>query len=225
MYQYNPPARFGVNFSRLRKVKPGLDLSAAFLDDIKSIGEDLFVVFHPFKLLWEGIVMNGYYGAEDDPRFTIHEEYGEILFGWALKKANSEAPLEEGLWHLWLMGSHGYSHLAAIESKDSEYLKLLVKRLALQSQLTTKYGQLAFNKLSREEQNKVKEKQEKDRFELFQNVQKENSWLMKKAYEEAQKGNLNPTNPTKDVITSYSNQTDKSRIVRPLEDKEGGLVI
>ena len=36
-------------------------------------------------------------------------------------------------------------------------------------------------------------------------------------------GRTAPTNPTKDIIMSYRGQTNKSKIIRPLNDKDVGL--
>ena len=39
------------------------------------------------------------------------------------------------------------------------------------------------------------------------------------------RGVVAPTNPEKETIVSYGGQTNRSKIVRPLDDEEGGLIV
>jgi hypothetical protein len=71
----------------------------------------------------------------------------------------------------------------------------------------------------------IKESEKADVQELNNAVMEENRWLLTRAMDNMASGRINATNPTKDIITSFSGQGNKSRIVRPLTDTEGGLIL
>ncbi len=109
--------------SNNRECQRGIDLPSWFFDDLKAIDSKLYIVWHPYATLWDDM-MNQYEGALEDPRFTIHREYGEEVWGWVTTNGQG-APLPEQAWHVWrLCEPHGWAHLVRIDSKASEYLSL-----------------------------------------------------------------------------------------------------
>ena len=173
--------------------------------------------------MWDDII-NEYVGSMEDPRFTIHYEHGCENWGFVLTDGDG-APIPEGSWHIWRLCEPGWAHIMKIEDKHDYYLKLLIRRLDLQARWSDKYGAKSWNRKQAVDADEIKERKQAQHQELFDAVQDENSWLMKKAMENFERGHSAPTNPTKDSIISYPNQTNRSRIVRPLDDTEGGLII
>lgn len=205
-----------------RRFQSGVDLPSWFFDGLQSIDSKLFLVWHPYKILWDD-VMNVYTGALDDPRFNIHQEYGEEIWGWVLK-ANDGAPLREGKWHVWrLSDPYGWCHVLPIDCKEESWLSLVLRRLNFQGRFRDKYGDIKWNRRTREDQERLQEEKQKDQTELFSLVQDENRWLMKKAMDNFDHNIVKPTNPVREIITSYRGQGNKTKIVRPLTDEEGGL--
>jgi hypothetical protein len=200
-------------------VRPGIDLPAWFCSDIESLDEEFHLVFHPYRVLWDDI-MNEYAGAYDDGKFTIHKEHGHEIWGFTLTDGTGK-PIEEGAWHLWRQyHPHGFAHVVKIESKNPEYLMLLLNRLWLQARYVDKYGQRAWAKALADEQEELNEKQRKDKEDTFGAIQDENSWLMKRVMENMDRGHTKPTNPQHESIISYPGQVNRTRIVRPLEDDD-----
>lgn len=226
MDRYTLPRRHRPEGGYVRTPIPGLDLPAGFLDDIHAIDPRLWVIHHPFRVEWDP-TMNCYSGSIEDPRFNIHiedEKYGKTeLWGWVLLNPDN-SPIEDDSWHIWQESPVGYHHVCQIASTDPDYLKLLAYRLHLQGRLVDVYGKKVYaRKLSEE----FRERQEKEKAELREYemaVHKENDWLLKKAIDNMERGKINPTNPQKESIVSYSGQGYRSRVSRPLEDHEGGIV-
>lgn len=170
--------------------------------------------------------MNQYEGAIDDGRFSIHEEHGQELWGWPLREANSPAPAVEESWHLWrLCDPFGWCHVVKIEAKEPEYLRLLTKRLDMQARVSDEFGQQEYARMNEKERDAHAASKQADADQLYKDVMEENSWLTRKAKEAFDRGETQPTNPTKDTIITYPGQGTKGRIVTPLSDKEGGLVL
>lgn len=201
---------------------PGTDIPAWFLSDIKSIDKDIQIIFHPYEVIWDDFI-NEYTGPAEDPRFNIHWEGGYRIFGYPFR-TNKDELKPDGRFHLWRhCWPVGWAHILALESTDEVYLKIALNRLYEQAWFRDKYGDVAWNKLNREQQEVIMTQMDKDRREKFGDIQEQNSWLMKKAIENFERGKINPTNPQKDSIVSYSGQKNRSRIIRPLTDEEGGL--
>jgi hypothetical protein len=136
------------------------------------------------------------------------------------------SPRVDESWHVWRhCWPYGWAHVVKVESKEPEYLALLTRRLYLQANVQEKYGDKEYRKRLEEANEEEQEKEQKKTQELFDAVQDENAWLLKAAMENFASGKVAPTNPTKDSIISYPGQENRSRIVRPLEDEEGGLII
>lgn len=207
-----------------RDFVPGYHLAASFYRDIKSLDSKLHFVWHPWKIMYDNIT-NQYTGGLEDPRFSIHEFAGEEVWGWPLKD-HQGAPVQEAKWHLWrLCWPYGWCHIVGIETDHSEYLSLLINRLHLQAIVREQYGDRAWNLRQRDEQEEQTNKDLDSRQDLFDAVQDENKWLVRRAAENFERGQTAPTNPKKETIVSYAGQKDHSRTVRPLDDTEGGLYI
>lgn len=205
-----------------KQLVPGIDLPRWFFDDIKAIDENFHFVWHTFTFHYEDII-NQYSGTREDPRLNIREEGGLEIWGWVMKNPDG-TPRQEHLWHLWrLCHDRGYAHVAPLLSTQPEYLSLLVRRLHLQARFIDQFGPKAWSRHLSKEQEDERKVEQKRKKELFGSVQEENSWLTKQAMENMNRGVTKPTNPTKDIIMSYPGQTNRSRIVRPLSDEEGGL--
>jgi hypothetical protein len=222
---YTPPKRNRSGSTRLRKLQPGIDITSRFLDELKSIDENLYLVWHPYKVIYEAL-MNQYTGPEgDDQRFNIHEEYGQEVWGYPTKASKHDGPQVEAKWHVWYLHQEGYYHVSVLEDTDPRYLDILARRLYLQSVISDKYGKLHWNRMQREEQERYEQAKKTAADDLFNQVQKENSWLVAKAADNFRAGKTAPTNPTREIITSYQGQGNKSKIIRPVSDTEGGLVL
>jgi hypothetical protein len=192
------------------------------MDDLKSIDEKLYLVYHPFAMIWDDM-MNQYEGELLDPRFTIHREHGEECWGWVTTDGDG-APIPECAWHVWrLCEPHGWAHVVRVESRHDQYLGLMVKRLHIQKTFRERYGDIAWNRNTRDEQEEAQKARQDAQQEGFEAVQEENAWLMKNARDNMSRGITAPTNPMIEKIVSYAGQTNKSRTSRPLDDSDVGL--
>lgn len=208
----------------LRTLIPGLDLSCEFIDNIRSIDKRIYPIFHPYEVLYEDF-MNQYTGKIDDPRYCIGSPDGieEEIWGWPLK-TNKNIYKEDGHIHLWRLSDIGWSHIVRLESKDPAYLQTVVNRLYIQANYRDKYGDLAWNQKVREDEAEEKAKRAQKEEAQFSDIQKENKWLLRKAMDNFERGITQATNPTKEIITSFRGQTNHTKIIRPITDKEGGLI-
>lgn len=204
---------------------PGLDLPSAFLDELKSIDQRLWVIWEPYRCE-KDVVLNTYTGKLDDPRFCIHLEDGtgsQEIWGWPLRMPDN-SPIPENRWHIYELTQFGWCHTSVLLSTEPAYLALLAHRLYLQARFSDKYGKMKYVKNLQEQHDEEKEKAKRDLDDLNNAVMQENSWLVKRAMENFEYGRVKPTNPTKDIIMSGPGISNKSRIIRPLTDEEGGLV-
>lgn len=211
---------------RIREVEPGVDLPCWFLDGMKALDTNLHFVWHPWRFLYDD-VMNEHTGPADDPRFCIGRQPGfgdEECWGFILKGSGDD-PLPENKWHVWRLCEGGWAHIMPIDMTTPAYLKFALDRLYLHDQIVQRYGFLAWNDYLEEEQAIARSKKIDNLDQLFTDTTKENSWLLRSAMDAFQKRQVGATAPTRDVITSYANQSNHSRITRPLTDKEGGLVV
>ena len=62
---------------------------------------------------------------------------------------------------------------------------------------------------------------------LFKDVMAENKTIMNKIKENYSMGKIAATNPQVETINSYAGQSNRSRIIRPLDDadKQSGLIL
>ena len=206
-----------------KKCELGIDLPAGFMARIKSIDKDIYPVFHRYRILWDSIV-NEYSGPLDDPRYQIKQEYSELNFGFVLTDGKGQ-PAPDGHWNLWRWCEpHGWAHIINIDSRDPEYLNFLVERIWLQAQFNDQYGRGYQRKLEEADLER-RDKLMADRDDMMKEISKANSGMLNRAAENLGRGITQATNPTKEIITSFSGQTNKSKIVRPITDREGGLVL
>jgi hypothetical protein len=207
-----------------RDFQPGSDLPKWFHDELKGLDVKLYFVWHPYKVLYDD-VMNCYEGSLEDPRYVIGEFHGQEVWGYPMKKAEDDTPMSDNKWHIWrLCDPYGWCHVCPVETADPEYLTLLLRRLHLQAKLRDR-GRRAYQEHLDEAQEERMRKNQEYADELFSAVQDENRWLLQRAANNYLAGKVEPTNPQKESIYSYSGQKNRSRIIRPLDDREGGLVL
>lgn len=206
----------------------GLDLPAQFIYDLRGIDENLYPIFHPYNLLWDNLV-NEYVGSLDDPRFSIVEnsfKVGQLVMGQILTDG-SGIPLPDGHWHIWRWcePACAWAHIINIDnSEDNMYLNLLVKRLWLQAQYNDRYGHRGYQELMENLDIKRRAKVQEEKKELMNEIYKVNSSMVNRVIDNFHRGQVKPTNPKKESIVSYPGQKNRSRIIRPLEDREGMIL-
>lgn len=211
----------------LKPCELGVDLPSWFVNNIRSMDNKLYPIFHPYSLLYEDF-MTADAGNLDDPRYCIHTSaaYGnQELWGWPLK-SRAGVKFNEN-WHLWRLSSIGWCHVFEIESRDSEYLKLMLDELFIVNQITNKYGPRAVMEYRRDKAMMQQERQLAENKQLMNDTFAANRTIMKRVIENFEAGRVDPTNPTVETISSYAGQTNRSRIIRPLDDtdKQSGLVL
>ncbi len=216
------PSTLRPSNSTYRECIPGKDLPSWFLDNLKSIDSKLYVVYHPFAQIWDDM-MNQYEGELEDPRFTIHREHGEEVWGFVTTRGDG-SPIPECAWHVWrLCEPHGWAHVVRVDSKNQEYLNLMINRLHIQAEFRNRYGDIAWNRHTRFEDEEAQAKAQDDYQEQFEAVQEENSWLTRNARENMERGITAPSNPMIEKIVSYSGQKNRTATSRPLRDEDVGL--
>lgn len=219
----NLPTTLRPRSTSYKRFTPGLDLPAWFYSNIKGIDDKLHFVYHPYRVMWDDVI-NLYSGSLSDPRNYIHQEFGWENWGFVLTD-NLGAPIPDAAWHIWrLADPYGWTHVIKVESKDPDYLTLLTDRLHLQAVYKNKSAKAWRDKVLQDQEDQ-QEKDFKKQEEKFNGVRDENSWLTKKAMENMERGHINPTNPQHESIVSYPGQQNRSRIIRPLEDREGGIIL
>lgn len=217
------PPDFRPKGLRHKILLPGLHLPSDFISEIKGIDDHLHFVFHPYRVQYDDL-MNKYYGSLEDPRWTIHQEHGEEVWGWIMTMPDG-SPIPDMTWHIWqLRLDVGWSHVANIPEVNSSALNTIVNRLGREKLFKAKHGALAWNQQMRKEDEERQAKAQDAHDQRFADIQRENRGLTKRAMENLERGVVAPTRPQKDIIMSGANITHRSRIVRDLTDKEGGLV-
>lgn len=207
-----------------RVLAPGIDIPAGFIADIKAIDEGLHFVYHPYRIQYDDIT-NSYYGPLDNPRWVIGEQYGQEVWGWVLTD-NVGAPIPDETWHIWsLARDYGWSHVSNIASLEPDHLNRIVNRLGQEKLYRAQYGAVKWARKLREDQEAFEQSQMNARHNLFGDVQKANKSAMKTVMENLERGIVNPTRPTKDIISSYAGQGNRSKITREITDREGGLIV
>lgn len=208
-----------------RKFIPGLDLPSWFWYGLKGIDEKFFLVYHKYNVMWDNII-NDYMGPLDDPRFIIHNKYGEMNFGLVTSSSGDRSPDLDNHWHLWRMcDPHGWAHIVRIEDTHGQYLKLLLNRLHLQGRFSDRYGHLAWTRKLDDDSEEVREKMQRDREDLHRAVQEENKWLMRRVKDNFERGITAPTRPQKETVFSAPGINHRSTLRRDLTDEEGGLIV
>ena len=216
------PSTLRPSNSEYRECLPGKDLPSWFMDDLKAIDNKLHIVYHPFAMIWDDM-MNQYEGQLEDPRFTIHREHGEEVWGFVTTDGDG-APIPEGAWHVWrLCEPHGWAHVVRVDSKNGEYLHLMINRLHIQARFRDRYGDIAWNRNTRDEDEEAQRKAQAAKQEMFEAVQEENSWLTRNARDNMARGVTAPTNPMVEKVVSYGGQKNHTATSRPLDDTDVGL--
>ena len=218
------PKKFRDRSERYRKLDPGLDFPAQFLADLRAIDSDFYLVWHPYQTLWDNIINEGL-GADDNPRYQVAEQYGHLCFGYVMRDRKNHGPAPDNNWHLWRLAEpYGWCHILRIQApKDAGYLRVVVDMLHKQKQILNQYGPKGLVQDQATANDEAQEKAKAESAEMYKLWQLENSWLLKKAMENMQRGILNSPEPTKDVIMSGQGLNHRSRIIRPITEKEGGI--
>jgi len=203
-----------------KRCVPGVDLPGWFIGDLKSIDKNLHIVWHEWRLLWDDLI-NQYEGLIEDPRHAINYDHGSLNFGFVLTDGK-KAPIPEQKFHVWALADYGWYHVIDIASQNEKHLKQIVKTLNREAVLKEK-GRAAYMEAKRDAQEDAQKKRENEGVDKFQFIQNENKRLMQTARENFERGHVAPTNPMVEKIISYPGQVNRSKTVRPLDDKEAGL--
>lgn len=211
-----------------RQCALGVDLPAQFYYDLTAIDQHLHLIFHPYQLLWDDMV-NEYTGPLEDPRYPIVEnshKYGQIVMGHVLTNGQGEPSLD-GSWHVWRWcePAAAWAHVINIDSRDPLYLQLLVKRLHLAAVYNDKYGHRGYQKLMEQADIDRREKLQADKADMMDQISKVNSAMLNRVRDNFERGIVNSTNPEKETIMSGGGIKGARKLVRPLDDHEGGLIL
>ena|SRR3990167_3825189 len=212
---------------RTRELQPGLDFPCWFIDGLRGLDPNLHFVWHPYKLMYDDF-MNADSGTTEDSRFVIGRDarFGEEeIWGFVLTDGRG-APRPENKWHLWrLCWPYGWAHVTRLDQINTGFLRFALNRMYLQDRIASRYGARAWNIYEREEKETAREHEIENLDQLMMDTTKENKWLLREAMDNFHRKQVNATRPTKDIIVSHDGQTNRSRIVRELTDREGGLVL
>lgn len=205
---------------------PGLHLPAEFIQDIQGIDDTLHFVWHPFEVLYEDNVMNAYTGKADDPRWCINESFGQESWGYPITMPDG-SPKPDETWHIWQLNRDacGWNHVSNIAGVEPSHLTRIVTRLWREKLYKARYGALEWNHQMRKDDEDRAAKAQDAKDQRFKDIQGENKWLTRKAMENLERGITAPSRPTKDIITSYAGQGNRSKMTREITDKEGGLIL
>lgn len=209
---------------RTREVQPGLDFPSWFLDGIKGLDEKLYLVWHPYRVLWDNM-MNQYHGELENPRFIIGRDYrfGEQeIWGYVLTN-NKGNPIPENKWHLWRhCPPHGWAHVAPIDEHTPVYLRFCLDKLNTYCEIQNKHGDLGLAQFIRFEQEELQKSKRRETETQMMDKISYNKNIFRRAYENYMNGIVDRPDPEKEVITSYASQKNKAKIVRKVTDEEGG---
>lgn len=211
-----------------KKCALGVDLPAQFVYDLKALDENLWPVYHPYKLMWDNFV-NEYTGALADPRYATFEQsskVGELVLGHVLTDGQGN-PLPDGTWHVWRWcePAASWAHIINIDSTDPLYLNLLMRRLFLADQYNQRYGHRGYQKMLEQADAKTRQKAADERKDLMAEIHKANAGMMRRVVENFERGVMNKPAPEKEIIVGGAGISKRSKIVRPATDREGGLIL
>lgn len=206
----------------------GIDLPAEFVYDMRSIDKDFHFIFHPYRLLWDDMV-NDYTGSLEDPRYPIVENthrFGQLVMGHVLTNGQ-DVPTEDGTWHVWRWcePAAAWAHIINIDSRDEQYLRLVAKRIHLAAVYNDKYGHRGYQQMMEQADIERREKIQDDKTDLMDEISKVNSAMLSRVRDNYERGVVNSTNPTKETIMSGGGLSSARKLVRPLSDREGGLIL
>ena len=167
--------------------------------------------------------MSTYYGSLEDPRYSIDWHGGTRIFGWILSDGKGDPVLNEN-FHVWRWCDPvGWCHIAEILDRSPIYLQKTIDSL-WEQKLVEKYGRKAVIRMKEAKAEAAMEKEAQQKAQAFEDLQKENKGMLRTIAENFAAGKVRPTNQVVETITSYNNQSNRSRIIRPSEDSDGGLV-
>jgi accessory colonization factor AcfC len=87
------------------------------------------------------------------------------------------------------------------------------------------YGLFGYTKLLAEQEEKVRDKAQLEKADLLNEINKANQAMISRAAENFARGIVKPTAPKKEIIMSGAGLSNKSKIIRDLTDREGGLIL
>ena len=218
------PSNFRPINSTYRKLHLGVDIPAEFYADIRGIDSTLHFVYHEVETLYEEL-MNQYTRKLEDPSWNIHcDALGKEMWGYPLTLPDGSYKLENK-WHIWQLNlDHGWNHVSNIDSTEPSHLIRIVNRLGKEKLYKAKYGAIGWNHRMRQDDEDREARLQDAKDQQFKDIQAENKWLTRKAMENLERGVTAPSRPQKEIITSYANQGNRTKIVRDITDREGGLV-
>ena len=207
-----------------RKVISGIDFPAQFLCDLRGIDPDFYLIWHPYQTLWDMVINEGM-GTEESPRYQIHEQYSQLCFGYVMRNRTNSGPAPDNTWHLWrLARPHGWCHVMRLQDpKNADYMTLVANVLHKQKQLLDRLGPKGIVQTEAIANEQAREKAMAEKDEMYKLWQLENRWLLRKAMDNMARGVLNSPEPTRDVIMSGPGLSHRSKIVRPITEREGGI--
>ena len=209
-----------------REARAGLDLPASFMDEVVGIDKDLHFIWHQYRCIYDDVI-NRYYGEIENPRFTISESYGYTNFGFALTD-NKGNPISEEKFHIWRYcpAVSAWAHVIDIASKEPKHLHKVVNSLARSARLADMNRRERLNFLQDEQEEQLVKKQTEGQ-DLWNEVNKANSKLLKTAADNFASGIVAPTSSdvTIDKIISYKGQKNRTRISRTRTDSEAQIIL
>src|SRR3990167_5140973 len=184
-----------------REARPGLDLPTSFMDELRSIDPDLHFIWHRYRCLWDTFI-NKYEGEKENPRYTIEEKYGYTNFGFVLTDNNGD-PIPDRRWHIWrwCRGINAWAHVMDIASKQPSHLEKIVSNIAREAKMANMTRKQRMNFMQEEQEQTLVKNQTKAN-DLWKEVNKANSKLMKDVAENFASGITAPSNPEIDIIAS-----------------------
>lgn len=200
-----------------RKLNLGLDVPSQFFDDLQSIDSGLYLVWHPYQVMWESIIQNTYTGKAEFPRHRNQIKFGQVCFGTPVM---TPEPVPENKWHIWRLSEHGWSHIMPLAYSSRDYLRQVARELYSQTKGIERVGVRNYNTDMRDKSKQIKDEDIKRQSEVLNDTHKANKGFWNAAAENFARGHVAPTNPMKETISSYKGQSNKTKRVRPLRDED-----
>lgn len=222
MYSTKLPKRLRSDF-KVIEPKLGVDVPAKFYYDLKAMDPNLYLVYHPIRVLPTSPVINQYSSTLEEYRTPTSTSLGFACWGYPLTDRRG-APIPEGKWHVYRLCDQGWAHVITLDYRTPEYLHRVVENIYMQVQLE-KRGRKAYREYLEQTAEEARLSKFNNQLQEFNDIQNENKWLLRRAREEASRGNFKPTRVEKETISSYAGQKNRSRIIRPATDTEGGLIL
>jgi hypothetical protein len=205
-----------------RECVEGIDFPCWFLDNLKQIDNNLFLVWHEYETLTENI-MNADEGLIEDPRFAIKQQYGQLQMGYVPRNRLGN-PIKHQMWHIWwLRRPLGWCHVMPIDHLSDAYLRRLLERLHIQCKYTDSAKTRDYIRNLLELEAMEVQKAQMVQASKFADFQKENKHMLRRVQDNLERKIIAPSNPHKDVISSYSGQKHRSTLRVPITEKDAGI--